>query len=223
MSSASAGGMRWPHTSRIGTVTICAATGESVPAVLTLCSGGSRGSRAAGDAARVVGGIGCAALATRATFSTGSAIAAFAARHLRVHESREERLLRRGDDRDLPAAAARSGPAPVPACTTRTTRTAGTARPSVRARDAGRPFGPAGAARAARFNDEPIRGGHGACIGEEVIGRRVFHLDAGHEQAIVERRAQDAQPHRNLRTARTRPDTPKAEGVLEAAIARGPD
>src|SRR2546427_808191 len=141
-----------PHRHRD---TLRAAARESVPAVLTLCPRRSGRAGRAGDATWVSCGIGRAAFATPAAFPTGSPIATFAARHLRVHESRQERLLSRGDDPDLPAAPARSTPTSVPAGATRSTRTAGTARLSVRAGHAAGPPGAPGAARRPSFNAEP--------------------------------------------------------------------
>src|SRR6266568_3451421 len=142
------------------------------------------------------------AVATVLTLCTRwSGVASLATRHLRVHEHREKRLLGGSDDRDLPTPAALPARAAVPAGASRTSRTTGTARLPVRARDARGSLGTARATRAARFDDEPIGRPHGARIGKQVVRRRFLDFNAGHEEPIVERRLQDPQPHGHLRTA----------------------
>jgi len=80
--------------------------GKTVAPILTFRARWPRRTGCAGDAACVVGRTSRAAFTASTAIATRTAVTALAARNLCVHQSGEERLFGRCDDRDLSAASA---------------------------------------------------------------------------------------------------------------------
>src|SRR6185436_7589666 len=111
----------------------------------------------------------------------------FTAGSPRVHETGKVGLFTGRDDRDLPATSAVASRPTIPAIPTRAASATGASRGARRSARAGIAVGPARAARAARFDHDPVGRWYRVRIREHEEGRGIFDLDAHHEQPLIER------------------------------------
>src|SRR5207247_10946354 len=128
----------------------------------------------------------------------------------RFYQSREERILGRGDDGDAAAAPAAAPRAAVAAAATRPSglgRAPGLAGGAVAAV---LPPRAGSSPPAARLDTEPIGGWDGIAIGEHVVRSGVADFDCCNDQLVVEARPQDGKPHGHVRPVAAR--LPRAAG-----------
>src|SRR5258708_462517 len=144
-------------------------------AIAAVSAFGAFGPRLAGVAVAIVSGR--ATGAPRATLAALPPLAAVAGRAARLHDTRQERLFRRRDDREAAAAATVSARAAGPTGTPRTAPASGAAC------DSGRSGGSVSSFRPTPAVSAPARNGQPECrlnrrgLGDDVQGRSTGDLD----------------------------------------------